>query len=162
MVFIPKKNNKALNIATLLLASGVISFLISTQITIVPFVFQLAAIILLTFGIQVLQRYHLSDFKYIIDDRDDGSSYFDVIKIQGKKEVKVCSIALDRCVYFGALEGYIGKTVNSFDYKQNIYVKDNHVLIYKDFTGLVTVKLEVDDGFATQLEIRVPKNDNAK
>ncbi len=157
MIFIPIKNNKALHIAILLLASGVISFLISTQFAYVPFLFQLAAIILLTFGIQILQRYHLSDFKYIIDDRDDGSSYFNVIKIQGKKEVTVCSIALDRCVYFGNLKDYAGKTVNSFDYKQNIGVEDNHVLIYKDISGLVIVKLEIDEAYAYALNDRVVK-----
>ena len=157
MIFIPAKNNKALHIATLLLALGVVSFLISTQFPYVPFLFQLAAIILLTFGIQILQRYHLSDFKYVIDARDDGSSYFNVIKIQGKREATVCSIALDKCVFFGNLKDYDGKTVNSFDYKQNIGTDDNHVLIYKDISGLVIVKLEIDEVYANAIDCRVVK-----
>ncbi len=157
MIYLPMKNNKALHVATLLLATGVISFLISTQFPYVPYLFQLAAIVLLTFGIQTLQRYHLSEFKYIIDDRDDGSSYFNVIKIQGKKEVTVCSIALDRCVYFGYANEYKDKTVNSYDYKQNVFVSDKYILIYKDISGPVTVKIEIDESFAAELDKRVLK-----
>ena len=157
MIYFPKKNNKALHIATILLATGVISFLISTHFPYVPYLFQLAAIVLLTFGIQILQRYHLSDFKYVIDDRDDGSSYFNVIKIQGKKEVMVCSIALDRCVFFGDPKEYNNKTVNSFDYKQNVFIKDKYIIIYNDISGLVTVKIEADEAFSAEIGKRIPK-----
>ncbi len=162
MVYTPTKNKKALHISTVLMASGVISFIVSTQFPYVPYLFQLAAIILLTFGIQTLQRYHLSDFKYIIDDRDNGHSFFNVIRIQGKKDTTVCSIDLSRCVYFGKSDGYKEKTVNSFDYKQNIYTKDFYVIIYNDFSGFVTVRIEINDVFAKELEARISILDKTK
>ena len=162
MVYTITKNNKALHIATVLLALGVISFIISTQFPFVPYLFQLAAIILLTFGIQTLQRYHLSDFKYIIDDKDDGRSFFNVIKTQGKKETMICSIDLCRCVYFGKPDNYKEKTVNSFDYRQNIGTKNYYVIIYNDYSGFVTVRIEANDTFAKELDIRIGSNEKTK
>ncbi len=162
MVYTIAKNNKALHISTVFLALGVISFIISTQFPFVPYLFQLAAIILLTFGIQILQRYHLSDFKYVIDDKDDGHSFFNVIKIQGKKETMICSIDLCRCVYFGIPDNYKEKTVNSFDYRQNIGAKDYCVIIYNDFSGLVTVKVEANAAFAKELDTRIQSNEKKK
>ena len=162
MIYIPQKNNNALHIATILLALGMISFIVSTQFIYVPYLFQLAAIILLTFGIQLLQRYHLADFKYVIDDRDNGESYFNVIKVQGKKETMVCSIALSRCVYFGKPDEYKEKTVNSFDYRQNLKSKDNFVIIYNDYSGLVNVKIEINDSFSSELSARILKPNETK
>ena len=162
MVYTINKNNKALHISTVLLALGVISFMVSTQFPYVPYLFQLAAIILLTFGIQMLQRYHLSDFKYIIDDKDDGHSFFNVIKIQGKKETMICSIDLCKCVYFGKTENFKEKTVNSFDYRQNIAIKNYYIIIYNDYSGLVTVRIEANDAFAKELEVRIGINQKTK
>jgi gas vesicle protein len=155
MVYTINKNNKALHISTVLLALGVISFIVSTQFPYVPYLFQLAAIILLTFGIQMLQRYHLSDFKYIIDDKDDGHSFFNVIKIQGKKETMICSIDLCKCVYFGKPENFKEKTVNSFDSLNSTTVE------YVTNLGKITKNIqELVDGIGQDYKQRIEDFEN--
>ena len=74
----------------------------------------------------------------------------------------VCSIALNRCVYFGKPNDYKEKTVNSFDYRQNFKSKDNFIIIYNDYSGLVNVKIEINDSFAKELSSRILKPDETK
>ena len=155
MSFIPPKKNLSLHISLALLILGFVLFSLSGYIGAYRFVFQIASIALLTLGIQTLQRYQLSQFTYVIDDKDNGECLFTVIKTQGKKSVTVCSVNLCDCICYDKLDDYKGKPANSYDYRQNPFSGNNFALIYRETSGDIAIRLEPDETFVSAIKSRI-------
>ncbi len=152
MSFIPKKNGKASYLSMLFIVTGIVLFAFSGMFP-YTWLFQLAAVALSVAGIQVLVRFVLSDFKYVIDDLDDGSSDFIVYKTQGKNKIKVCHISLS-----SAEEIYSGKPKRSTDRRYN-YVQntgaDTSSIIFLDGDSRIEIIIEADAAFTQAIKERM-------
>lgn len=157
-VSVKEKNTSYFSFVMLL--AGLVFFVMSDKFAIAPFILQLLGLVLIVFSVQLMQRYVLSSFVYIIDDNDDGTSLFTVVRIQGERKKVVCSLELNKCVYAGPLEKMTIKTKNSFDYKQNFFKKESIVLVYFDGDENVLIKLEADESFGNALISRVTTESN--
>lgn len=152
MTYIPKKNNKALNIACALIIIGIIVFAMSNYI-IYPALFQLISLGAIVAGVFLLTRYVLPEYRYIIDDREDGNSDLIVIKKQGSREIKVCHIALSAvseviCEKYGRV-----KCDERYNYAVNI-ASDTVCVIFSDGDRTSCVMLEADAAFCDELKCR--------
>lgn len=152
-----KKEKSSSYFSLLLLICGILLFASSNYLKIVPYITQITAIVFVVFAIQIMQRYVLPDFIYIIDDGDNGESIMNVIRVQGSKKVTVCSISLAKCLYAGDSDKNTITVKNSFDYRQNFFSKDKFILIYHEGGDNIQIKLEADDEFKNALISRVPK-----
>ncbi len=154
MHYKPVKLKKTAYIDLGLLIFGLILFFVSDFFP-MPFVFQIFGLLMFTLSIQILQRYILSDFTYIIDDSEPGCYVMDIIKAQGKKKIKVCSVELDKCCLFGPEDAHKLTISNSFDYKQNIFIKQSLVLLYWDGDAYSKITIEPDKVFESELTKRL-------
>lgn len=150
MRYMPQKLKKNNHISFGLMLLGLIIIFASNYLP-MPFVFQIIAIILFTFSIQILQRYILSDFIYIVDDKDDGISVLSIVRAQGSKKVTVCSVELDKCKFYSDSDKCNYKINNSFDYSQNVFAESITVLLYFDGDSYSKIKLEANDIFKNEL-----------
>ncbi len=155
--FKPNKEKTSAVIALVAVIVGILFFAISAYLRIPPIISQVFGIALIVFGVQIMQRYVLSDFTYIIDDKDGEDSVLNVVRTQGKNSITVCSVSLYRCVYIDDVEKYGKKADNSFDYSQNLKA-NKLVLIYNDDGKNIMIKLEVDENFKRQLLSRLNIN----
>lgn len=123
---------------------------------------QIAAITMMVCGIQLMVRYSLSEFRYILEDLDDGNTDFLVYKRQGERDVKVCHVSIGSVV---ALFKYgdepdfqkkYGKTANRFNYCQNLGKENMYVLLYRDDDKLIEIRFEPDEAFVNAIKQRIP------
>lgn len=156
MSFIPKKNGKAAYLSLLFIITGIVLFALSGILS-YAWLFQLAAVALFVAGIQILVRFVLSDFKYVIDDLDDGSSDFIVYKTQGKNKIKVCHISLSF-----AEEIYSGKCKSDADRRYN-YVQNTGTetvsIIFHDGDKKIEIIIESDNAFTDAIKARMGSGD---
>lgn len=138
-----------------LLVCGFLLFLLSGYVEIAPFIMQLFGIALIVFAIQIMQRYVLSDFVYIIEDFDNGESVMNVISIQGQNKTTVCSISFAKCIYAGDTDKATVKTQNTYNYRQNVFTKDKFSVIYCESGENILIKLESDENFKSAIMARV-------
>ncbi len=96
MIYTPKKSRKSQYLSILFIVSGFAAMALSAILK-SPGTVQIMSMVLIVTGVQMLVRFSLTDFRYIIDDKDDGSSDLIVCRRQGKKDVKVCHVSLS-CV----------------------------------------------------------------
>lgn len=152
MTYIPKKTPTARRLSFLFLITGFFlmamsSFLLS------PAIFQLIAVLLLVAGLQILVRYMLSDYRYIIDDRDDGASDLIVCKRQGKKDVKLCHVSIF-CIEAVKPRQSGEKADRRYNYVQNPDAKAYSVL-FSDGDRRCEVIIECDGSFADAITARM-------
>lgn len=157
MSFIPKKNGKASKLSLLFMTAGIALFAFSS-LFFHSLLFQLAAVVLSTAGIQFLVRFVLSDFKYVIDDLNDGNSDFIVYKTQGRNKIKVCHISLS-----SAEEILTGKSTASaadrrYNYVQNIFCDQSSIFFF-DGDKRIEIIIEADSAFLDALKIRLGKGE---
>ncbi len=123
---------------------------------------QLAAIMMMVCGLQVMVRYALSEFRYILEDKDDGNSDLLIYKRQGERDVKVCHISLYSVVTlfkFGEITDYqsiYGKIDNRFNYCQNMGKENMYLILYRDDDKLIEIRFEPDKEFADEIKRRLP------
>jgi len=154
---VPKKRKNA-HISIALLALGLMFFHLSSIIKIYPYILQVTGLAFLILAIQIMQRYVLSDFVYVIDDYDNGDSVLNIIKVQGNKKITVCSVSLVKCLYSDDYEKIALKPDNSFDYRQNVLSHNKFALIYHENDDIILIKLEADDEFIGAISSRINKN----
>ncbi len=152
MIYIPNRNNKALNIACVLLIIGVIVFGLS-NFAHYPAVFQLLSLVAIVAGTQLLVRFVLCEYRYIIDDREDGNSSLVVIRKQGAREVKVCHISLSSVTAVGDDAICLVTCDARYNYCRNICAKGFDVC-FSDGAKTSCVKLEADEAFLDALRKR--------
>lgn len=152
MIYAPKQDKTARWQSLLFIITGFALMMFSSF---VPYraVYQVLALLTVVVGIFILVRYVLSEFRYIIDDRDDGNSDFIVYKKQGKNDVKVCHISL-----FNVEEIYRHgdkkvKSDNRYAYNQNI-THEKYVLLTREGEKIIEIIIEPDKYFLEQIKKR--------
>ncbi len=150
-----ERNNKTKYFSLLLLICGLVLFMLSSNLGITPFIVQIVSIALIVLAIQVLQRYVLSEFVYVIDDSEVGESILSIVRIQGKKKVTVCSIEFENCVFAGECSKFDKKLSNSFDYRQNLFDTQNFGIVYNNANDNIMIKLEPDQAFIDEILKRI-------
>ncbi len=153
MVCIPQKEKKAQRLSFLFILSGILLMGIST-VLLYRVVFQLISAILVVTGIQLLVRFVLSDYRYIIDDRDDGTAELFVYRKQGKRDILVCRISLSAVV-----ENFTRGTKKAdakarYNYTQNLGAV-GHSLVFDDGGKCVEIIIEPDAEFIDAINARI-------
>ncbi|MBQ7820708.1 MAG: hypothetical protein IJ391_00300 [Clostridia bacterium] len=151
----PEKDKHSSYFSIILLICGLILFSLSGYLEISPFIIQIISIAFIVFAIQVMQRYVLADFVYIIDDKDNGESLLNVIRVQGNKKITVCSVELENCVFAGDSDKFDKKLNNSFDYRQNFFNSGKFAIVYNDGGDNIMIKLETDEDFKKAINDRI-------
>ena len=86
-------------------------------------------------GTQLLGRFVLIDYKYVVQDNNYNGYDFLIYKTQGKKVTKVCYVSLSKVIAIFRLtdlpdyQKKYGRTSNRFNYCVNIGAKETFVLI---------------------------------
>ncbi len=155
LTFTVPKARKNGHVAITLLIIGLTFFLLSSVIKLYPYIFQITGLAFLVFSIQIMQRYVLSDFVYIIDDGDDGDAILSVLRVQGSKRVIVCSVSLMKCVMTDDYDKIELKPDNSFDYRQNVLSQNKFAILYNENDKNILIKLEADDNFIREISSRI-------
>lgn len=154
MRYMPPKNNKSNLLSTVLLIGGIIVFGFSFAIK-PPLVFQLAGTILFVLSIQIMLKYILSDYVYIIDDTDSGEAVFNVIRAQGNRKITECSAELSKCRFVSDVDISAYSVKNVFNYKQNVFCDKCTELLYIDGDESSKIVIEADEAFIAELRKRI-------
>ena len=154
MRYMPPKNNKSNFLSMVLLICGIIVFAFSFAIK-PALVFQIAGTILFVFSIQIMQKYILSDYVYIIDDTDSGEAILNVIRAQGNKKITECSAELSKCKFVSDVDMSAYSVKNVFNYKQNVFSEKCTELIYIDCGDCLKIVIEADEAFIAELRKRI-------
>lgn len=166
MVYSPKRSNKKafwITLALFIIAAG--CFLSSA---VLPYaaVLQLAAIICVTLGIQITQKYLLTDYEYSFssetDDYGNTATTLTVIKLQGRRSTVMCNLGVNhRCRIVAdkpikELEATYGKINFRYDFCVDIKPKKAYTVIL-DFRGdKAALKLQCDEEFAKAFSNAIP------
>ncbi len=127
--------------------------------------FQLSALGLLAFGIMLISRYLLTDYKYVITDSDriGKEPSFTVIKISGKREIPVVNFDFvsvyecHRCKNTAEFEKKCGKVNKVLNYCSN-YRADDRFAVAIEFNGnKVLIFIEADHIFEKEICLRSEK-----
>lgn len=153
MTYIPKRNNKAKNLSLLSIITGFALMILSSAI---PYsvVFQVLAFLFIIVGVFLLQRYVLCEYRYIISDKDDGSSDLVVYKRQGKNDVKVCHLSLLNVTDIYKYGERSEKGTARFAYNQNL-TDNKYVICVVDGERGIEVMIEPDEAFLARLRERI-------
>lgn len=157
MNFIPTKNKKASNLSFGFIITGIILAAVSGFL-VYSWLFQLIGVLISVAGIQILVRFVLTDFKYCIDDLDDGNSDFIVFKKEGRRDLKVCHISLstaEKVIGSDKKEMTVSKRYN---YVQNIG-SPSASIIFLDGDSYIEVIIEYDERFISELKKRIGVGD---
>ena len=152
MIYAPKQDKTAKRQSLLLIITGFVLMIFSSFL---PYrvIYQALALITVAGGIFILVRYVLSEFRYIIDDRDDGNADFIVYKKQGKNDVKVCHISLYNVEDIYRYGDKKAKSDNRYAYNQNI-TDEKYVLLTHEGEKIIEIIIEPDKYFLEQIKKR--------
>ncbi len=152
MIYIPKKNKKANGISLIFIAIGFVLVGISGRLPFSAF-FSFFALACIVLGIQFAVRFVLPDYRYILDDRDNGTSDFMVCRRQGKSDVKLCHVSLTLAELVAPYEkGCKGDKI--YNYCQNLG-GEAYTLKYNDGEKSVSVIIECNAAFAREINARI-------
>ncbi len=153
MTYIPKKENKARRVSFWCIISGIIVMGFSS---LVPYraLLQLAAMVLVIIGIQLLVRFVLSDYRYIINDCDNGTAELLIYKKQGSRDTLVCRISLSAVIENFERENKKPQADKCYNYTQNLGAKA-YSLIFLDGEKRVEIIIEPDTAFVNAINARI-------
>lgn len=166
MIYIPKKEPKkatytsalSIVIATLLYTAGEL-------LKVAKMPMQLTALGFFAFGIMLIARYLLTDYKYVLTDteRADKGPSFTIVKISGKREIAVATFDVSsvyktlRCKSTRAFEKESGRVDKVFNYCTNYRAEDRFAVAI-EFNGMkVLIFIEVDEIFEREIAGRAEK-----
>ena len=127
---------------------------------------QLTALGLFAFGIMIIARYLLTDYKYVLSDteRADKGPSFTIVKVSGKREIAVATFDVSsvyktlRCKSTRAFEKEHGRVDKVFNYCTNYRAEDRFAVAI-EFNGMkVLIFIEADEIFERELVARVEKS----
>jgi hypothetical protein len=116
-------------------------------------IFQLVALGLIVVGVQLLVRYVLTDFRYIIDDKDDGTADLIIFKRQGKREAKVCHVGMANVTDIFKKGEKKLPSDNRFNYCRNL-TDEAWVILMRDGEKTTELYIEPDAAFLGALRER--------
>lgn len=152
MIYMPKKSKKSQYLSILFIASGFAAMGLSAIIKSSGTV-QIMAMVLIVTGIQLLVRFSLTDYRYIIDDKDDGSSDLIVCKRQGKKDVKVCHVSLSCVTDICRRSAKHPKADARYNYMQNPAGEEISIT-FLDKEKTCEIIIECDESFVSAIKSR--------
>ena len=163
MMYIPtKKPKKAAYTAASCFVIATALYTAGEFVKIAKMPFQLGALIVLAYGIMLVARYLLTDYKYVITDaqRADTEPSFTIVKISGKREVAVATFDIVsiykcvRCKNTSSFEKENGKVDKVFNYCTNYRAEDRYAVAI-EFNGMkVLIFIEADIIFEREIEVR--------
>ena len=166
MMYIPvKKPKKATYVSAVSLVIAVALYTVGELLPIPKMPFQLAALGLIAFGIFLIARYLLTDYKYVITDseRADKDPSFTIVKISGKRETAVATFDFTsvykccRCKKTSEFEKENGRVDKVFNYCTNYRAEDRYAVAI-EFNGMkVLIFIEADIIFEREIAGRAEK-----
>ena len=161
MTCIPKENGKARKISFVFMVFAVLLWMTSALEFSFRAVVQIAAIALMVVGLQILIRFGLSKFRYVLEDDDSGDTDFLIFKAQGSREAKVAHVALSKVKAILKLtdepdfQKKYGTTANRFNYCQNMGKDAQWLLLFSDGDNLIEVRFEPDEEMVAAINNRI-------
>ncbi len=165
-MYIPiKKPKKAAYTAAVSIAVATALYTVGEFVRVAKMPFQLVALAALAFGIMLIARYLLTDYKYVITDseRADKNPSFTIVKISGKRETAVATFDFTsvykccRCKSTAEFEKSNGKVNKVFNYCTNYRAEDRYAVAI-EFNGMkVLIFIEADIIFERELSVRSEK-----
>ena len=152
MIYTPKKSKKSQYLSVLFIVSGFAAMALSAILP-SPGVVQSVSMVLIIAGIQMLVRFSLTDYRYIIDDKDDGSADLIVCKRQGKKDVKVCHVSLSCVTDICKRSEKHQKADARYNYMQNP-AGEEISLTFLDGERTCEIIIECDEDFVSAIKSR--------
>lgn len=150
-----KKN--AYIITGFLYFSSIVCFMITTFNISFKLPLQLFAIVLALFAIQLTLRFISYDFSYSIDDR--GPRTLKIYRIQGKKSTLAFGLLFEYIYKIEKVKGNIKKSNEKphqiSNYCGTLLLQDYYLVYYKDEGKDCALKLEINDAFANEIELRI-------
>ena len=166
MMYIPvKKPKKATYTAAGSIVIATALYTAGEFVKIAKMPFQLAALLLFAFGIFLIARYLLTDYKYVITDSESAEKdpSFTVVKISGKRETAVATFDFTsvykccRCTSTSEFEKKHGKVDKVFNYCTNYRAEDRYAVAI-EFNGMkVLIFIEADIIFEREIADRAEK-----
>ncbi len=163
MMYIPiKKPKKAAYTAAASIVIGTALYTAGEFVATAKMPFQLVALGAFAFGIMLIARYLLTDYKYVITDseRADKEPSFTIVKISGKRETAVATFDFTsvykccRCKSTSEFERANGKVNKVFNYCTNYRPEDRYAVAI-EFNGMkVLIFIEADIIFEREIETR--------
>lgn len=164
MIYYPKKNTgPAAAVSIALYCGAALMFLISELGVPYRLVFQLAALVMLSFGIYFTSRYMLTDYKYVLKDieKPDDKVSFAVVKVNGKRETVTANFYLESVYVFEKSEGVKafetkhGKIDKVYNNRSNFKTNEIYSMAI-EFNGMkVLFLLELSERFADEIRARL-------
>lgn len=153
MTYIPMPDGKAKKLAFLLIITGFLLMLFSSFL---PYAaaFQAISFALIIAGVFLLQRYVLCEFRYIVDDRDDGSADLLVYRKQGRNDVKVCHVSLLNVTDIYKYGEKKDTKAARYAYNRNM-TDDKYIVCVLDGERATEIILEPSDAFLAFVRERV-------
>ncbi len=161
MTIKPAKNNFARRCSFIMLLSGIMLFALSSFLSTGKAAVQICSLAIVVAGIEILVRYWLSDFRYILDIGDETADFI-VMRSKNKQEIKVCHIAAGKITYFGKRSSFNNstdkpKTSKRFNYCQNLK-SEQYIIIYSDGDSSIEILFEPDEAFAAKLSALIAQS----
>lgn len=166
MTYIPKENKKSRRISFAFMLMGVLLWMISSLDFRLRIIVQLAAVGMMVAGLQIMLRYVLSEYRYVLEDDDYGDTDLLIFKSQGSREIKVAHIELSKVTAIFRLsdepdfEKKRGKTTNRFNYCRNPGREVQWILLYFDGEDTIEVRFEPDDAMVKAIERRITEKNS--
>ena len=153
MICVPKKEKKAQQLSFICILGGILLMGVSSML-VYKVVVQFVSAVLVVTGIQLLVRFVLSDFRYIIDDRDDGSAELIIYKKQGRRDELVCRVSLSSVTEL-CVRGTKRQAADArYNYTQNLFAK-GYSLIFVDGEKNTEIIIEPDLSFINAINARI-------
>lgn len=164
MIYYPKKNTgPAAAISIAMYCGAALLFLVSELGVPYKMVFQLAALVFLSFGIYFTARYMLTDYKYMIKDieKPDDKVSFAIVKVNGKRETVTANFYLSSVYAFEKSEGVKkfekkhGRVDKVYNDRSNFKTSQIYAMAI-EFNGMkVLFLLELSEEFADEIRARL-------
>ncbi len=156
------KNKYAAMFATLFGTLTVVFIVVSTLDLFFRGIFEVLALACAVTVIQIVQRYLMSYYEYILDPSDELTTYnrLTVIQVVGKRKTSLFTIPLSNLTdvipykKMKTVEKEYGKIGKKMSFCPDMFPKESCLLIFEDGDELIILRLQCDVRFMFALEER--------
>lgn len=169
MVYTPKRSNKRAFWITLALFTVAAAGFLASAVLPYRALFQIIAVIGVTIGIQLTQKYLLTDYEYSFasntNDYGETTVTLTVVRKQGKRSTVMCNLNVNpRCRIVDyqpakKLEERYGRINFRYDFCVDICPKTAYSVILDFRDDKAVLKLQCDESFAKAFSEAIPTAD---
>lgn len=160
MTDVPKRTNRYAEMISFGCMLGAVSFYLLSRIeSPLRALLQIAAVILLVTGLQLLIRYTMTTFFYFLDEEDN----FIVTKQVGRRKSVLCDLTLKLTVAICEnkkdqnFEKRYGRVQHKYNCCANLMPEKSHVFIFEFAGKQSAVVFEPSDDFLKEMQARAEK-----